>query len=341
MPPPIVQDHQVEDRTIALMKEFKKMKLPLFIGGIDPLKEEAWVLGIEKLFEVFPCTEAQKVLLAAFTLEDEACRWNVSEFENLKQGNKTVVEYETQFTKLACFAPHMVDTDYKKVKKFEGGLRYPILEKIDVLKLPKYVNVLDRALMSETNMANCNHTSGSIRDSAPTCPECGKKHRGVCYRTTGACFKCGKTGHVVKNCPLIEQQNVNRPTASSTSSTPTTKATAKPATTGDNVRQGRVFALIPGDTKNIEAVVSGTLFINGQPTHVLLDSSSTHSFVSKAFASNLNRPLEPLDYMCVSLPSGGSMLCAFIYNAYEILIEDIQLYVNLMPLDMDHFDIIL
>ncbi|XP_028103244.1 uncharacterized protein LOC114302419 [Camellia sinensis] len=136
----------------------------------------------------------------------------VSEFENLKQWSKTVAEYEARFTKLACFAPHMVDMDYKKARKFERGLRDSILEKINVLKVQKYVDVLDRAVIVEGNQANRNKysdwkgkkqgsnmhkgstssqnkkqnletfsTSGSTRDSTPTCSECGKKHRGVCY----------------------------------------------------------------------------------------------------------------------------------------------------------------
>lgn len=75
VPSPVVQDHQAEDRTITLTKDFKMMKLPLFKDGIDPMKAETWVLGIEKFFKVFPCTEGQKVQLAAFTLEDEARRW--------------------------------------------------------------------------------------------------------------------------------------------------------------------------------------------------------------------------------------------------------------------------
>ena len=74
-PAPPVPDNQNDDRIIALTKEFKKMKPPQFHGGLDPLKAEAWVLGIEKLFEVFSCSETQKVLLAAFMLEDEARRW--------------------------------------------------------------------------------------------------------------------------------------------------------------------------------------------------------------------------------------------------------------------------
>ncbi|XP_028103493.1 uncharacterized protein LOC114302643 [Camellia sinensis] len=161
------------------------MKPPSFKGGIEPMKDKAWVLGIEKLFEVFPCTEAQKVQLAAFTLEDEARRWwmltrtvhqgltwdrflelfydkyspqsmqdkKVTEFETLKQGNKTVVEYEAQFAELARFAPHIVDTDYKKARKFEGGLQNAILDRVNILKLPTYVDVLERAVIAKGNIA--------------------------------------------------------------------------------------------------------------------------------------------------------------------------------------------
>ncbi|XP_028093921.1 uncharacterized protein LOC114294019 [Camellia sinensis] len=69
-----MQDLQNDNQTIPLTKEFKKTKPPQFHGGLDPLKVEAWVLGIEKLFEVFPCLETHK-MLATFTLEDEARRW--------------------------------------------------------------------------------------------------------------------------------------------------------------------------------------------------------------------------------------------------------------------------
>ncbi|GMP69193.1 hypothetical protein CsSME_00028541 [Camellia sinensis var. sinensis] len=54
---------------------FSKMKPPSFQGGLEALKAEAWVLETEKLFEVFPCSEAHKVLLATFILQEEARRW--------------------------------------------------------------------------------------------------------------------------------------------------------------------------------------------------------------------------------------------------------------------------
>ena len=40
----------------------------------------------------------------------------------------TVAEYETKFTELARYAPHMIDTDYKKAKKFEGGLDLDVFD---------------------------------------------------------------------------------------------------------------------------------------------------------------------------------------------------------------------
>ncbi|XP_028063891.1 uncharacterized protein LOC114267097 [Camellia sinensis] len=175
-----MQDLQNDDQTIALTKEFKKMKPPQFHEGLDPLKAEAWVLGIEKLFEVFPCQETQKVLPVTFTLENEARRWwmlirennkdigwarfleifydkyfpqcvrdrKVLEFMELKKNSMIVAEYEAKFTELARFAPHMVDTDYKKARHFQGGLRNDILDKVDALKLETYIDVLDRAIIS-------------------------------------------------------------------------------------------------------------------------------------------------------------------------------------------------
>ncbi|XP_028099488.1 uncharacterized protein LOC114299014 [Camellia sinensis] len=233
------------------------MKLPTFMGGIEPLKAETWMLETEKLFEVLMCSKAQKVLLATYTLKEKAHNWwmlirhdngamtcdqfkeifyekyfpqcfrdrKVLEFEQLKQGFMSVAEYKAKFTELAHFAPHMP---------------------------PKYVNVLDQALMTETNLAAMKQTkaqttelrgkrfgfnsrkgrsiskkqntgSSSISSqssgTSPTYSECGRKQKGPCYRSTGACFWCGKIGHMMKDCPLTIE-NSNRPVASSAESTP-------------------------------------------------------------------------------------------------------------------------
>ncbi|XP_028126409.1 uncharacterized protein LOC114323125 [Camellia sinensis] len=171
-PPPLpVQVKPDNNDVINLTQKFMKMKPPTFLGDIEPLKEETWLLEIEKLFEVFPCTETRKVLLATYTLNDEARRWwllirntngnmtwarfneifydkyfpqcfrvrKVFEFQELKQGRMSVAEYEAKFTELARFALHMVDTNYEKARKFEGGLDLDIFDQVGVLKLPTYL----------------------------------------------------------------------------------------------------------------------------------------------------------------------------------------------------------
>ncbi|XP_028090905.1 uncharacterized protein LOC114291076 [Camellia sinensis] len=278
---------------INLTQKFMKMKPPTFYGGIEPLKAETWLLEMEKLYEVFPCFEVQKVLLATYTLKDEARRWwllirnghenmkwtqfntifydkyfpqcfrdrKVSEFQELKQGRMSVAEYEAKFTELARFAPHMVDTDYKKACKFEGGLDLDILDRVGVLNLPTYVNVLDRALMEKSILApkkqtlvprtdwtgkrygnnfkkgrsfsgNKRRNTGAYSSSSqssgtiPTCSECGRKHKRDCYRALGTCFRYGKTGHMMNDYP-IRFENTNQPAASSAGSASASKTNTR------------------------------------------------------------------------------------------------------------------
>ncbi|KAL7208499.1 hypothetical protein ACSBR1_030277 [Camellia fascicularis] len=68
--------------------------------------------------------------------------------------------------------------------------------------------------------------SGSI----PPCSECGKKHKGVCYKISGACYRCGKVGHLVKDCPSTASGNskaAGSAAASTVTPKPNPKATGK------------------------------------------------------------------------------------------------------------------
>ncbi|XP_028107160.1 uncharacterized protein LOC114306176 [Camellia sinensis] len=252
--------------------------------------------------------------------------FKISEFEQLKQGNMSVVEYEAKFTELPRFAPHMVDTDYKKARKFEGGLNLDVFDGVGVLKLTKYMDVLDRALMTKANLAamkqskaltnkwrgkrsgfnfrnrwsfskkkNTGSSSSSSQSSrtAPTCFEYGRKHKGVYYWSTGACFRCGKTGHMIKDSPLLSQ-NPNHPEAS----------------------------LARSATKNEYY-------------------ASTHSFVSPAFSRKLTRPLEPMDYLLsVSTQSGDHLDCILGMDwltKYHAAIDCVSKSVIFQPLGLPKF----
>ena len=69
------------------------------------------------------------------------------EFLELKQGTMTMLEWVTKFTELVRFTDDYVATDMAKVRKFEDGLKLPILGKIVGLLLQ------DMDLMVMTTMA--------------------------------------------------------------------------------------------------------------------------------------------------------------------------------------------
>ena len=133
------------------------------------------------MFRVLPCTDTQKVAFVTFTFKGEAYEWwlltleresnmtwqkfievfnkkycpnslreqKAAEFLILEQGNMTVVEYETKFTSLGRFATYVINTEERKARKFERGLRKFIRDPIEMQRLSTYAEVIDRAYMAE------------------------------------------------------------------------------------------------------------------------------------------------------------------------------------------------
>ena len=54
---------------------------------------------------------------------------------------------------------------------------------------------------SSTPQEGAEHQRNNTPTKMPTCPNCQKKHWGVCRRESTTCYKCGKKGHQIKNCP--------------------------------------------------------------------------------------------------------------------------------------------
>ncbi|RVW53996.1 hypothetical protein CK203_072960 [Vitis vinifera] len=289
--------------------DFKKLGPPYFSGATDP-EAEAWILKMEKFFGVIDCSEEQKASYAAFMLDKEANHWwritrrlledqgpitwrqfreafykkyfpdsvrrqKVEEFIRLEQGDMTVAQYEAKFIELSRFSPQLIATEEEKALKFHDGLKPYLKNKISILKLGVYSEVVDRALIVEKdneelhqyreqqmkrnrsdgahgNQAQRRSTSRRNQNKGKTvqnldgaCPTCGKKHGGrPCYRETGACFGCGKQGHLIRDCPENRKFITGKPKKENKED----KQKPKP--------QGRVFAMTHRDAQATSDVVT-------------------------------------------------------------------------------------
>ncbi|XP_028073579.1 uncharacterized protein LOC114275777, partial [Camellia sinensis] len=131
----------------------------------------------------------------------------------------------------------MANDEYMKARKFESGLRGPIQDRVNLLDMPTYVEVLDKAIQAEANLNryqssgenqrkrhNYDNRRGQLGtkkktsmgstsnlrqegNAKLTCPDCGRQHFGICRRTSSACYECGEMGHYVRDCPKAKADN--------------------------------------------------------------------------------------------------------------------------------------
>ncbi|GFY88930.1 hypothetical protein Acr_06g0008700 [Actinidia rufa] len=378
----VTEDLVIPMESVAVVRQFLKLKPPTFKGGMDPVKANDWILTMEKNFRLLRCGEQQKVEIGSYLLAGEASRWwnlkgvreprmdwarfkvifrekfvpravqnaKCSEFEHLKQLGMTIADYEGSFTNLAEYAPHLVATDEMRARRFEDGLRHEIKRVIRPLVLPTYAEKKQKPEMKSRNFGN--NPKGQVQ----VCQKCGRYHWGVCWkdmievRNEIRCFHCNEVGHIKRNCPRLRTEAVApmggpgggnmRPTGNTR---PGGNRPGNPGNRDGNVnnqRQGRAFALMPGDARNTEDVVAGTLIIYSLPTHVLFDTGSSHTFVSIQFANKLNRKPDPLGYeLVVSQPMTKGTVCSMVYRDCSACIDETVIPTDLIPLEMEYFDV--
>ena len=164
-------------------KTFQAVNPPEFQGSVDPVEAKTWLKEIEKAFALGRVGEGQKTEYASYFLKKEAnYRWeSVKAFEmnplvswdrfkelflekyfpifmkgqmefrffELKQENMTVADYEKQFTEFSRFVPEYVDTEEKKAKRFQQGLKPWIRSRVAIFELVTYAGVIQKVMIVE------------------------------------------------------------------------------------------------------------------------------------------------------------------------------------------------
>ncbi|KAL8110098.1 hypothetical protein AgCh_025994 [Apium graveolens] len=280
----LAQQQQRQTNPQVTFKTFQAVNPPEFKGSLEPIEANVWLKEIEKAFTLVKVKEEQKVEFASYYLKNEATYWweivktlegtyvitwerfkelflekyfpqffqdqMELKFLELKQGNMSVVDYESKFEELSRYVPSYVDTDRKKAKRFQQG----VVQKAMIAEIEsemsqkekeskkrkfegnkgqsqpgKFPNFKKGKFQPGRNFNFKRQNAGDggqgnrpvnanqpnqLRLTFPDCQVCGKKHGGVCNQLNVVCFKYNQKGHYSRECrnqPAKEPANKDQP----------------------------------------------------------------------------------------------------------------------------------
>ncbi|CAA0807148.1 Unknown protein [Striga hermonthica] len=161
--------------------QFRGFHPATFNGQGDSRQVEKWLRNLDLIFEVMGFPERIKILCAQLQLTGDAGLWwttywamrpgeknNVTWerlkeivrekyypvhyrgrmerlFLSLEQDDRTVDEYEREFTRLGFFVPHLIDTEEMRTRRFRGGLRGEIRHTLTAMGAMPYAETVSRA----------------------------------------------------------------------------------------------------------------------------------------------------------------------------------------------------
>nr|GEY74307.1 putative reverse transcriptase domain-containing protein [Tanacetum cinerariifolium] len=176
--------------------------------------------------------------------------------------------YTQHFQELVLMCTKFLDDETKKIDKYIGGLPNNI-HGIVMSARPK---TLDDAIeiLPLCTKCNCHHIGkcapkcGNYKRHSHTTSDYQVKNINNKNQKARACYECGNTGYIKKNCPKLKnRRNDNR----------------------DGVAQGKAYALGGRDASPDSNVITGTFLLNNRCASILFDIGADRSFVFTTFSA--------------------------------------------------------
>ncbi|XP_042400862.1 uncharacterized protein LOC121990874 [Zingiber officinale] len=454
-PAPTTIDWMRDRARIPLLARSVKDRVTLYPGGADPWTARSWLRNLESTFGYMSCTDEEKVELAAYHLRDQAVTWwdmqktifgeqhitwlmfrdaferqyfpatfclaRRQEFLNLKQGDRSVLEYNAEFSRLAEFCPQLVAQDYDRMHQFTQGLTAYIRIRMSGFPCSSYREVLDRALFIEMTQQQVTQEKGQDKQSSQKrgnkgqssqtttggstrpqkagrtsdgasrppqrdwkkdrvgsrCYQCGSKShtKSQCPLDHSICYYCKLPGHESRDCTLKAQLETTKvtsqggqpsqafpvqqdfhppqpysayqqqPQSQNQQSVPARSIAAQtnPGMPQPSSEVGRIYTVTREEAQRAEeSVFRGTISVYAFTADLLIDTGSSHSFISRLFLGKIGRlPIHRTHGLTVSLPSGEVLSISLEVKGCPLDFNGQTLMVDLQVLQMVEFDIIL
>nr|GEX92530.1 hypothetical protein [Tanacetum cinerariifolium] len=157
-----------------------------------------------------------------------------------------------------------------------------------------------------------------IVGSIPTTTTTTKTTTITRIKKAGACYECGNTRHIKKNCPKLKNHGNG---------------------SGNGVAQGRVYALGERDASPDSNVITGTFLLNNRYAKILFDTGADRSFVSTTFSVLIDiTPTTLENHYDVELADGKIIGVNIIICGCTLNFMNHPFNIDLMPVSLGSFD---
>ncbi|XP_073279560.1 uncharacterized protein [Primulina huaijiensis] len=171
-----------------IISQFQELRPQKFFGNESGEKAAGWLKSINHLFNLLEYSQDIRLKLAIYQLKDRAQLWweateeamkdsgdiitwdafrahfsqeyappsyyaaKEEEFNQLVQGNKSVVEYTSQFSALLPYVPHVARNDQAKLSRFLHGLQRTVHTLVMTGSPNTYIQAVEKAKKIEASL---------------------------------------------------------------------------------------------------------------------------------------------------------------------------------------------